>query len=147
MTSRAPWWAWVALLALAARLVFLFGAAEPILYSHPYNYFHGAQEIVENQDPWTFVLTRDEWHRWLGPWTIAPLYYLLVAAVVGLTGHLLPLQILQFVLDAGVAVAAAALGRRLIGRRGVWAGVGAAGAGASRAPIKPTAIKSSTALP
>ena len=53
MTSRAPWWAWVALLALAARLVFLFGAAEPILYSHPYNYFHGAQEIVEHPDPWT----------------------------------------------------------------------------------------------
>ena len=42
LPSALPWWAAVARLALAARLLFLFGADEPLLYSHPYNYFHGA---------------------------------------------------------------------------------------------------------
>ncbi len=120
---RVPWELGVGALALAARLLYRFAADEPLLFAHPYNYFHGALRILENPHPLRFVLTSDAWHQWLGPWTIAPLYYLLVAAVVGVTGHLLPLQILQFVLDAGVAVAAAALGRRVAGPRGVWAGV------------------------
>ena len=29
-----------------------------------------------------FIWTSDAWHQWLGPWTIAPLYYLFVAAVL-----------------------------------------------------------------
>jgi hypothetical protein len=110
-------------LALAVRLFYRFAAAEPLLFAHPYNYFHGALRILENADPLGFIWTSDAWHQWLGPWTIAPLYYLFVAAVLALTGHLLPLQVLQFILDAGVAVAAAGLGRRIAGPRGVWAGV------------------------
>ena len=122
--ERAPWWAWIALLALAARLVFLFGAAEPILYGHPYNYFFGAQEIVEHHDPLTFVLTRDEWHRWLGPWTIAPLYYLFLAALMAVFGqHLLPIQLVQVGIDVVCAVLTARLGREVAGPRGAWAGV------------------------
>ena len=124
LLARVPWWAWIALLALAARLVFLFGAAEPILYSHPYNYFHGAQAIVEHPDPWRFVLTRDEWHRWLGPWTIAPLYYLFLAGLMAVFGqHLLPIQLVQIALDVLCAVLTAQLGRRVAGPRGTWAGV------------------------
>jgi hypothetical protein len=124
MTSRLPWWVPVALLALAARLLFLFGAAEPILHAHPYNYFHGAQEIVEHRDPWRFVLTRDEWHRWLGPWTIAPLYYVFLAVLMAVFGqHLLPIQLVQIGLDVLCAVLTARLGREIAGPRGVWAGV------------------------
>jgi hypothetical protein len=122
--ARAPWWAWIAVLALGARLTFLFGAAEPILYAHPYNYFHGAQEVVEHPEPWRFVLTRDEWHRWLGPWTIAPLYYLFLAGVMAVFGqHLLPIQLVQIALDVLCAVLTAQLGRRVAGPRGAWAGV------------------------
>jgi hypothetical protein len=121
--GRVPWWAAVAALALGARLFYRFAADEPLLFAHPYNYFHGALRILQNPDPLGFIWTSDVWHQWLGPWTIAPLYYLFVAAVLGATGHLLPLQILQFALDAGVAVATAALGRRIAGPRGAWAGV------------------------
>ena len=110
-------------MALAARLVYRFAADEPLLFAHPYNYFHGALRILENADPLGFIWTSDAWHQWLGPWTIAPLYYLFVTAVLAATGHLLPLQILQFVLDSAVAVATAGLGRRIAGPRGVWAGV------------------------
>lgn len=110
-------------LALAARLFYRFAAHEPLLFAHPYNYFHGALRILEHPDPLRFIWTSDAWHQWLGPWTIAPLYYLFVAGALAAAGHLLPLQILQFVLDACVAVAAAGLGRRIAGPRGVWAGV------------------------
>lgn len=122
--ARPPWWAWIALLALTARLVFLFGAAEPILHGHPYNYFHGAQAIVEHPEPWRFVLTRDEWHRWLGPWTIAPLYYLFLAGLMKVFGqHLLPIQLVQIAVDVLCAVLTARLGRRVAGPGGTWAGV------------------------
>lgn len=123
ITSRVPWWLAVGGLALAARLFYRFAAAEPLLFAHPYNYFHGALRILHHPDPWTFVWTSDVWHVWLGPWTIAPLYYLFVAAILGLTGHLLAIQILQFVFDAGVAVATGFLGRRIAGPRGTWVGV------------------------
>ena len=118
-----PWWLAVGGLALASRVFYRFAADEPLLFAHPYNYFHGALRIIEHPDPARFIMTSDAWHQWLGPWTIAPLYYLFVAGVVGASGHLLPLQLLQFVLDAGVAVATAALGRRIVGPRGVWAGI------------------------
>jgi hypothetical protein len=118
-----PWWAIVGGLALAARLLYRFAADEPLLFAHPYNYVHGALRVVEHPEPFRFVLESDAWHQWLGPWTIAPLYYLLVAAVFGLTSHLLPLQLLQFALDAGVAVATAGLGRRVAGPIGIWAGI------------------------
>jgi hypothetical protein len=94
--ARMPWWAAVALLALGARLLFLFAADEPILYSHPYNYFHGALAILEHPDPWRFIATSDAWHLWLGPWTIAPLYYVFLAGVMAVFGpHLLAIQLIQ----------------------------------------------------
>lgn len=106
------------------RLAYLFLADEPLLYAHPYNYFHGALSIVEHPHPWRFVLTSDAWHRWLGPWTIAPLYYLLVAAVMAVFGaHLRPIQLVQTGLDAGVAVFVGLVGRRISPRYGAWAGI------------------------
>ena len=105
-------------------MVFLFGADEPLLYSHPYNYFHGAIDILERPDPLHYVLTSDNWHRWLGPWTIAPLYYLFVALLMAVFGwHLLAIQIVQIALDALCAVLTGRLGRRVAGERGWWAGI------------------------
>jgi 4-amino-4-deoxy-L-arabinose transferase-like glycosyltransferase len=122
--ARMPWWAAVALLALGARLLFLFAADEPLLYSHPYNYFHGALAILEHPDPWRFIGTSDAWHLWLGPWTIAPLYYLFLAGVMAVFGpHLLAVQLVQIGLDVLAAVLTGGLGRRLAGPRGAWAGV------------------------
>jgi hypothetical protein len=121
--SRAPWWLPPLAVALVARLVFLFVADEPLLYAHPYNYVHGALGILEHPRPWQYVLTSDNWHRWLGPWTIAPLYYLFVAAVFALTDHLVAVQLLQVFFDALVAVAVAWMGRLFAGRAGGWAGI------------------------
>ena len=120
---RVPWWAAVAGLALAARLAWRLVVDEPILFAHPYQYLHGALRILEHPEPLRFVATSDAWHQGMGPWTIAPLYYLFVAAVLAVTPHLLPVQLIQFAMDAGVAVAVAALGRRVAGPLGVWAGV------------------------
>lgn len=70
------------------------------------------------------MLASDEWRTWDGHWTIAPLYHLLAASVFALFGpHLLPLRLLQCLLDAGVAACVAELGRRVAGPRGAWAGV------------------------
>ena len=111
-------------LAFALRLGFVVLADEPMLYSHPYNYFNGGLSIVEHPDPWEFVLKSDSWHLWMGPWTIAPGYYLFVAAVFGVFGpHLLPLLVLQGALDACTAVMVGIVGRALAGSRGRWAGV------------------------
>jgi hypothetical protein len=118
-----PWWVAVAGAALAARLAWRFVVDEPILFAHPYQYLHGALRVLEQPDPVGFVLRSDAWHQWLGPWTIAPLYYLFLAAVLAVSPHLLPAQLLQFGLDAGVAVAVAALARRLVGPWGTWAGI------------------------
>ena len=79
--GRVPWWLAVSGLALAARLFYRFSADEPLLFAHPYNYFYGALRILDHPDPLRFILTSDAWHQWLGPWTIAPLYYLFVAGV------------------------------------------------------------------
>lgn len=119
-----PWWTAVFLLALAMRLGFVLGAAEPLLYAHPYNYFHGGLSILEHPRPLEFVLRSDRWHLWLGPWTIAPLYYLFVAAVMAVFGpHLLPILLIQCALDSGVAVMVGFMGRALWPRHGAWAGV------------------------
>src|SRR5262245_20036553 len=105
-------------------MAFRLLADEPLLYAHPYNYFNGALSILENPDPWAFVVRSDAWHRWLGPWTIAPLYYLFLAAVFVLFGpHLGPLFVIQYLLDAVVAVGTGYLGRRVAGPRGWWAGI------------------------
>lgn len=121
---RIPWWARTVLLAVGARLLFLFGADEPLLYSHPYNYFHGALAILEHPHPWRYVLASDAWHLWLGPWTIAPLYYLFLAAIMSVFGpHLLPIQLIQIGLDALAAALTGHLGRRVAGPRGAWAGI------------------------
>lgn len=112
-------------LALAARLAFLFVADQPLLYSHQYTYFTNALRLAEHGDLLGDVLRSDEWRTWDGYWTIAPLYFLFAAASFKLFGpHLLPLQLVQCLLDAGVAVAVAALGTRVAGRAGSWAGVG-----------------------
>jgi len=119
-----PWAAAVFTLAVAARLAYFFGADEPLLYSHPYNYFHGALSILEHPRPVHFILHSDAWHQWLGPWTIAPLYYLFVAAVMAVGGpHLLPVRLAQAGLDGGVAVLVAWMGRHFSPRFGAWAGV------------------------
>ena len=113
----------VFVVALSARLIFVFAADEPLLYSHQYTYFTNALRIAEHPQPLHYVLYSDEWRTWDQNWTIAPLYHLFAAAVFKLFGpHLLALRLLQCLLDSGVAVAVAVLGRGAAGRRGDWAG-------------------------
>jgi hypothetical protein len=114
----------VFLLAIAARLAFLFLVDQPLLFQHQYTYFSNALDIATRPHPLAYVLQSDAWRTWDQHWTIAPLYFLFAAGVFSLFGpHLLPLQLLQCVLDAGVAVGVAALARRVAGPRGAWAGV------------------------
>lgn len=110
-------------MALLARLAFLWASGEPLLYLHQYTYFNGGLRIAAHPAPLAYVLHSDEWRYWNGRWTIAPLYYWMVAAVFRLTGHLLPLLLLQGVLDSLTAVMVAALARRLVGPRGTLAGL------------------------
>ncbi|HET7746274.1 MAG TPA: hypothetical protein VFM29_03175 [Vicinamibacteria bacterium] len=113
---------------MAARLLWRFGADEPLLYSHQYHYWEGALRILEHPRPFTFIATSDEWREWPmgGPWTIAPLYYLFAALVLWLSGgSLTALLVVQSALDSGVAVAVGWLGARAAGSpRGAWAGLG-----------------------
>jgi 4-amino-4-deoxy-L-arabinose transferase-like glycosyltransferase len=124
---RIPWWAALGLLALAARLAWRFGADEPLLYSHQYHYWEGALRIVEHPRPFWYLLHSDEWRQWPlgGPWTIAPLYYVFLAALLAISGtSLVFVQVVQSALDALVAVAVGHLGARAAGSsRGHWAGV------------------------
>jgi hypothetical protein len=119
-----PWWLPAFGLALALRLAFLFGADEPLLYNHPYNYFAGGLSIAERDHPWRYVITSDAWHTWGAIWTMAPLYHVFLALVFRLFGpHLMPVQVIQCLLDAWTAVFVAALGRAAAGPRGAWAGL------------------------
>lgn len=123
--ARPPWWLAVFAVALSARLGFLFGVGEPVAYP---NYFHAALAILQSPDPLGFVLKSDEWRSWgtagSGGWTLAPLYYLFCAGVLAVFGpHLLPLQLVQCVLEALTAVGVGRLGRAVAGPGGVWAGI------------------------
>ena len=110
--------------ALAARLAFWVLADQPLLYTHQYHYFTNALRIAQHLQPVSYVIGSDEWRTWNGNWTIAPLYHLFLAAVFRIAGpHLVPVRLLQCVLDAAVAALVASLGRRLAGPRGAWAGV------------------------
>jgi hypothetical protein len=110
--------------ALVARLLFLFLADQPLLYSHQYTYFTAALRIAEHPQALGYVLRSDEWRIWDQHWTIAPLYHVFAGAVFKLLGpHLVALRLLQCVLDSVAAVGVAWLGRRLAGPRGLWAGV------------------------
>jgi tetratricopeptide (TPR) repeat protein len=110
-------------LALLARLLYLWRVDEPIRYTDQYFYLFGGLRIAGDPHPLRLVLTSDEWRLWGGRWTIAPLYYLFVAAVLGASGSsLFALQAVQCLLGAITAVAVAALGREAAGPRGAWAG-------------------------
>jgi len=110
--------------ALLARLLFLFAGDQPLLYTHQYTYFTNALRIAEHEQPLRYLVASDEWRTWDQHWTIAPLYFVLAAAVFDVFGaHLLPLQLLQCLLDALVAACVAALGERVAGRHGAWAGL------------------------
>ncbi|PYQ37782.1 MAG: hypothetical protein DMF77_25940, partial [Acidobacteria bacterium] len=110
--------------ALAARLAFTFLVDQPLLYGHQYHYFTNGLLLAQHPAPVRYVLLSDEWRLWNGEWTIAPLYHLFLGVVFRLFGpHLLPLRVVQCALDAVAAVAVAALGRRVAGPRGAWAGV------------------------
>ncbi|HET8647077.1 MAG TPA: glycosyltransferase family 39 protein, partial [Vicinamibacteria bacterium] len=124
MRRVPPWAAVVYAAALAARLAFLFMADQPLLYTHQYHYFQSALRIAANPHPVHYVLTSEEWRTWNEQWTIAPLYHLLGGLVFRVLGpHLLPLRVLQCALEAAAAVGVAALGRRVAGPRGAWAGI------------------------
>jgi hypothetical protein len=121
---RQPWVAGVFGVALVGRLGFTLLVDEPLLYTHQYTYFTNALRIAEHPSPLHHVLTSDEWRTWNQHWTIAPLYHLFAASVFFVFGpHLLPLRLLQCLLDSTAAVGVAALGRRVAGPRGAWAGV------------------------
>lgn len=126
MIRRIPPWAAVGLLALAARLAWRFVGDEPLLYSHQYHYWEGALRILEHPRPLSYLLYSDEWREWPlgGPWTIAPLYYVFLAALLAVSAKsLVFVQVVQSALDALVAVAVGHLGARAAGSpRGWWAG-------------------------
>jgi hypothetical protein len=120
--SRAT--AAVFLAALAARVAFGQIADQPLLYTHQYHYFTNALRIAEHPDALRYVAASDEWRTWDGHWTIAPLYHLFLAGVFTLLGPALgPLRLVQCALDALAAAAVAALGQRVAGPRGAWAGL------------------------
>ena len=109
--------------AFVVRIVVLAAQDMPILYGHPYSYYNNALRILEHPDPWGFILGSDEWRLWQS-WTVAPLYYLVLAALFHVIGpDLLTFRIVHALLDAVVAVSVAILGRRLAGPRGVVAGI------------------------
>jgi tetratricopeptide (TPR) repeat protein len=113
----------VFLIAFAARFVLLAGQDMPIMYGHPYSYYNSALKIVEHPDPWAFILTSDEWHVWMS-WTVAPMYYLVLAGLFHTIGPgLLTFRIVHALGDALVAICVSVLGRRLAGPLGVLAGV------------------------
>jgi hypothetical protein len=110
--------------ALAVRLAFCLVVDEPLLYSHQYHYYTSGLLLAQHPSPVRYVLFSDEWRLWIGEWTIAPLYHLFLGAMFRLFGpHLLPLRLVQSLFDALAAVAVAALGRRVAGPRGAWAGL------------------------
>jgi hypothetical protein len=123
--AARAWWPWVFLLALGLRLGFVLIAYEPPLFAHPYHYYRGAFLIVENPEPLRYIFTSDEWRAWGGVWTLAPLYFVFMAGVLEVfgTGSLLPVHVVQCLLEAATAVLVGVLGRALAGRRGAWAGV------------------------
>ena len=106
------------------RVAFVLAWDPPLLFTHQYNYFTNGLRIAEHADPLGYVLSSDEWRAWVGGSTIAPLYYLFLGGFFRLFGPgLAGLRVIQGALDALVAVAAAALGRRLAGPVGLLAGV------------------------
>jgi 4-amino-4-deoxy-L-arabinose transferase-like glycosyltransferase len=118
-----PWWAAVFALALGTRLAYLLLVDEPIRYTDQYFYLFGGLRLAGDPHPLHLIFTSDEWRLWGGRWTIAPLYYLFVAAVLRATGSsLFALQAVQCLLGALTAVAVGALGREAGGARGAWAG-------------------------
>lgn len=114
----------VFLLALLARLLFVWLQNPPILFAHPYTYFDGALRIVEHAQPVDYVLRSEEWRTWDRHWTIAPLYYLYLAGFFTLFGaSLAKLQLLQCLTESLVAAGVARLGQRLAGPAGAWGGL------------------------
>jgi hypothetical protein len=111
------------LLALALRVAYLRVADDPLL-STEYSYFQGGLAIADAPHALAYVLTSDAWRAWGGHWTVAPFYYLFLAAVFAFGSRTVSsVLLLQCVLDAGVAVLVAILGRRLSPRFGAWAGL------------------------
>jgi hypothetical protein len=123
--SALPAWPCaVFVLALLARLGFLWVADQPLLYAHQYTYFTAALRIADHDSPLAWILKSDEWRTWDGHWTIAPLYFVFAGFVFRVFGaHLLPLQLLQCLFDSLAAVFVAILGARIAGTRGHWAGI------------------------
>ena len=107
----------VFVVAFLVRIVLLAAQDLPILYSHPYSYYNNALSIIEHPEPLTFILGSDEWRLWQS-WTVAPLYYMMLAALFEVVGaDLLTFRIVHAMLDAIVAVSVAILGRRLAARK------------------------------
>lgn len=119
-----PWWAAVALLALAVRLLFLWAADGPLVFGHERVYFTKALWIVEHPTPWRFILFEDAWRSWAGPyWTLPPLYPLFLAAFFALFGtSLTTLLVGQCVLGAVAAVGVGRVAREIDPSTGAWAG-------------------------
>jgi hypothetical protein len=114
----------VFLLATALRLVFLYAADQPLLYTHQYTYFTNAMRIAESAEPVSYILHSEEWRTWDDVWTIAPLYFVFLGAALKAAGlHLFPVLLLQCLMGGATAAGVAAIGRDLAGRAGVWAGV------------------------
>ena len=118
-----PWWAAVGLVALAARLAFVWLVDGPLVFGHERVYFSKALWIAGHAEPLAFVLREDAWRSWAGPyWTLPPLYPLFLAAWIASFGPgLSAVLAMQCVLGALSAVGVGRLARELH-PAGAWAG-------------------------
>ncbi|MBK5254888.1 MAG: hypothetical protein JJE39_02545 [Vicinamibacteria bacterium] len=111
-------------MAFLLRAAWAFGVAEPLQYSHPYQYLAHSLWLAERPDAWSVVVNYDNWRVHYDRWTAAPLYYLFLLGIFRLLGpSVFWVRLIQCALGGMAAVSTARVGARISGSRGRWAGI------------------------